>query len=70
MSKRISIYCWPTRIRFFKPTRGGFCPMSVMLEGRVNPIPSIAATNDIAGQPLKKLEALINCLLSNSRRFL
>jgi hypothetical protein len=44
--------------------RGGFCPISVMLEGRVNPIPSAANSGDVAGRRLKKLEALINGLLS------
>jgi hypothetical protein len=70
MSKRIFFHCRPIRIRFFKLTRGGFCPVSVVLEGKVNPVPNIAGRNDIAGQRLKKLETLINRSLSKFRRLL
>jgi hypothetical protein len=70
MSRRISFHFWPVGIRFFKPTRGGFCPVSVMLEGRANPIPSTAHANDVPTQRLKKLEALINHLLRKFWRFL
>jgi len=66
MRKRISF--WPIRIRFFKPMRGGFCPVSIMVEGKVNPVPTIASVNDMSGHRLKKFEALINYLLSKFRR--
>jgi len=56
MIKRISFHCWPIRIRFFKIIRGGCCPVSVMLEGKVNPVSRIASASDIPAQRLKKLE--------------
>ena len=70
MSKHVSFRFPSVRIRFFKPIRSGLCPLSVMLESKVNPIPSIAGANDSASKRLKKLEVLINRLLSKFRKIL
>jgi hypothetical protein len=68
----ISFSCWPVRIRLFKPLRGGLCPVSVLLERRISPVPYRATTDqsDPDNERLRFVEALLNRVLSKLERLL
>jgi hypothetical protein len=68
----ISFRCWPVRIRLYKPLRGGLCPVSVLLEQRISPVPYRASTaqSDSANERLRLVEAFLNRVLDKLGRLL